>query len=210
MYVPEHFRETDRGEIAEVMAGAPLACVVAQTEAGLIANHLPLLVATDGALIGHVALANDMHRVVAEGQEVLAIFRGEDGYVSPNYYPGKAEHQRAVPTWNYQVVHVHGAIRFQHDEKAKRAAVGLLTRLHERRVNGDAGWRMADAPADYMTGMLAAIVAFRIEVSRVLAKSKLSQNRDARDLAGAVEGVRASGNATLAERMARAGREASS
>ena len=210
MYLPEHFSETDPGEIAEVMAGAPLACVVAQTEAGLIANHLPLLVAPDGALVGHVALANDMHRLVADGQEVLAVFRGEDGYVSPNYYPGKAEHQRAVPTWNYQVVHVHGAIRFQHDEKAKRAAVGLLTRLHERRVNGEAGWRMADAPADYMTGMLAGIVAFRIEVSRVLAKSKLSQNRDARDHAGAVAGLRASGKGALAERMVRRGKGAPS
>ena len=144
------------------MRTAPLACIVAQTDAGLIANHLPLLTGADGALVGHVALANDMHRLVADGQEVLVIFRGEDGYVSPNFYPSKAEHHRHVPTWNYQVVHVYGDIRFQHDERAKRAAVGLLTRDHERRVNGDRAWRMADAPADYMTQMLAGIVAFRI------------------------------------------------
>jgi len=203
MYLPEHFREIDAGEIAAVVAAAPLACVVAQTAEGLVANHLPLLVATDGALVGHVALANDMHRLVAEGQEVLAIFRGEDGYVSPNYYPSKPEHHRHVPTWNYQVVHVRGAIGFQHDERTKRAAVGLLTRTHERRVNGAAGWRMADAPADYMTQMLAGIVAFRITVEAVVAKSKLSQNREARDLRGAVEGVRASGKPDLADRMAR-------
>lgn len=202
MYLPEHFVEADPAEIAAVLAGAPLACVVAETAEGLIANHLPLLAGPEGVLIGHVALANDMHRLVAGGQDVLAVFRGVDGYVSPNFYPGKAEHHRAVPTWNYQAVHVYGAIAFQHDERTKRAAVGLLTRDHERRMNGAAAWRMADAPPDYMTTMLGAIVAFRITVRRVLAKSKLSQNRDARDLRGAIKGVRASGNPALADRMA--------
>ncbi len=202
MYLPEHFKEVSETEIASVMRTAPLACIVAQTEAGLIANHLPLLTGADGALVGHVALANDMHRLVSDGQEVLVIFRGEDGYVSPNYYPSKAEHQRHVPTWNYQVVHVYGDIRFQHDERTKRAAVGLLTRNHERRVNGDRAWRMADAPADFMTQMLAGIVAFHIVVKRVLAKSKLSQNREPRDHEGAVNGLRASGYDALAERMA--------
>jgi transcriptional regulator len=203
MYLPEHFKEVSETEIASVMRTAPLACVVAQTEAGLIANHLPLLTGADGALVGHVALANDMHRLVSDGQEVLVIIRGADGYVSPNFYPSKAEHHRHVPTWNYQVVHVHGDITFQHDERAKRAAVGLLTREHERRVNGDKAWRMADAPADFMTQMLAGIVAFRIVVKTILAKSKMSQNRELQDHEGAMNGLRASGYDALAERMAR-------
>lgn len=110
--------------------------IQAQTADGLIANHIPLLLGPGGSLIGHIAVANDMHRSIAEGQEVLAIFRGDDGYVSPNFYPSKAEHHRHVPTWNYQVVHAYGDIIFQHDERSKRAAVGLLTRQHERRLNG--------------------------------------------------------------------------
>ena len=201
MYVPPHFQEVSPGEIAAIIAAAPLACIVAQTAQGLIANHIPLLSAPDGGLIGHVALANDMHRLIADGQEVMAIFRGEDGYVSPNFYPSKPEHHRHVPTWNYQVVHAQGTISFQHDDHAKLAAVGLLTRIHERRVNGDQAWRMADAPADYMQQKLAGIVAFRITVAGWQAKSKLSQNRDARDYLGAVEGLRASGQNALAERM---------
>ena len=148
MYLPAHFEEIDADEIAAVLKKAPLACIVAQTDEGLIANHIPLLSAPDGTLIGHVALANDMHRLIADEQEVLAIFRGEDSYVSPNSYPSKAEHHRHVPTWNYQVVHVYGGITFQHDEHAKRAAVGLLTRDHERRVNGAKAWKMADANTD--------------------------------------------------------------
>lgn len=203
MYLPEQFKEVSATEIASVLEAAPLACVVAQTPEGLIANHLPLLTASDGALIGHVALANDMHRLVTDGQEVLAIFRGADGYVSPNFYPSKPEHHRHVPTWNYQAVHVYGDISFLHEERAKRATVGLLTRDQERRRNGDEAWRMADAPADYMTRMLAGIVAFRIQVRRVLAKSKLSQNREPRDYLGAIEGLRAGGNEALADRMAK-------
>jgi|TARA_A100001391_G_scaffold205337_1_gene205120 transcriptional regulator len=201
MYLPDHFKEVDPAEIASIIAGAPLACVVANSLEGLVANHVPLLLDKGGDLIGHFALANEMHRTVADGQEVMAIFRGVDGYISPNTYPSKLEHHRHVPTWNYQVVHVHGIITFQHDERSKRAAIGLLTRDQERRVNGDRAWKMADAPADYMLDMIAKIVAFRISVTRTIAKSKLSQNRDQRDLDGAVEGLKAHGDQALAERM---------
>ena len=97
---------------------------------------------------------------------------------------------------------MYGAISFQHEERAKRAAVGLLTRAHERRLNGDKAWRMADAPADYMTDMLASIVAFRIDVRKILAKSKLSQNREERDYLGAIAGLEASGQSGIAGRMA--------
>jgi transcriptional regulator len=142
-----------------------------------------------------------MHKLVADGQDVLVIFRGDDAYVSPNFYPSKPEHHRHVPTWNYQVVHVYGQITFQHDEQTKRAAVGLLTRTHERRLNGQSAWRMADAPGDYMQQMLSNIVAFRIAVHRTLAKSKLSQNREERDYLGAIDGLRASGYEGLAQRM---------
>lgn len=202
MYIPPHFSETDPEAIAALTEAAPLACVVAQTPSGLIANHLPLLRRPDGDFIGHVALANDMHRLIPPGQEVLAVFRRDDAYVSPNFYPSKPEHHRHVPTWNYEVVHVYGRLDFQHDDHAKRAAVGLLTRMHERALNGAQAWRMADAPPEYLQQMLAGIVAFRLGVTRVLAKAKLSQNRDARDHLGTVEGLRAAGHPEMAARMA--------
>ncbi len=202
MYIPAHFQETNPDEITALIDAAPLACIVAQTAEGLVANHFPLLIGSDGALIGHLALANDMHRLVADGQEVLVIFQGDDAYVSPNFYPSKQEHHRHVPTWNYQVVHIYGDITFQHDERAKRTAVALLTRKHERRVNGDQAWKMTDAPAQYIDEMLSNIVAFRIDIRRTLAKSKLSQNREARDYVGAIDGLRASGHDAMAEAMA--------
>jgi transcriptional regulator len=207
MYIPPHFVETDPAEVKRLMQAHPLACLVAQTPSGLVANHLPLLVAPDGALIGHVALANGMHRLMADGHDVLAIFRGEEGYVSPNFYPSKAEHHRHVPTWNYQVVHAYGTVTFHRDDQSKRKAVGLLTRDHEHRVNGGRAWRMADAPGDYMQQMLGAIVAFRIDVYRTLAKSKLSQNREPRDVQGVIDGLRVTGHPALAERMERTPRK---
>jgi transcriptional regulator len=203
MYVPTHFHETQPSEIAAIIESAPLACIVAQTAQGLVANHVPLLAAPDNSLIGHVALANEMHHLITDGQEVLAIFRGDDAYISPNFYPTKAEHHRHVPTWNYQVVHVHGKIRFLHDRQAKHAAVGLLTRIHERRVNGAAAWRMADAPQDYMAQMLDGIVALKIDIDSVLAKSKLSQNRADVDYRGAISGLRATGQEAMAKQMAK-------
>jgi transcriptional regulator len=203
MYIPPHFNEISSNEISAIIEAAPLACIVAETAEGLIANHIPLLAAPDGTLIGHVALANDMHRLVKAEQDVLVIFRGDDAYISPNFYPSKPEHHRHVPTWNYQVVHAYGAISFQHDEQSKRTAVGLLTRNHERRLNGKDAWRMADAPTDYMQQMIGNIVAFRIQVRRTLAKSKLSQNRAERDYLGAIKGLQDSGQDALAQQMER-------
>ena len=202
MYIPEHFREADPARIDAILRDAPLATVVAQTSEGLVANHLPLLAAPDGRLIGHIARANALHEVVDDGAEVLAIFRGADGYISPNSYPGKAAHHRHVPTWNYLAVHVTARIAFSHDDSVKRAAVGLLTRDHERRVNGAGAWRMADAPPDYMAQMLAGIVAITLHPVRVLAKAKLSQNRTPEDLAGAIADLRARGLDVLADEMA--------
>lgn len=201
MYIPDHFREHDPSAVAAIVENAPLACIVAQTAEGLIANHIPLFATPGGTLIGHVARANTMHETVADGAEVLVIFRGADAYISPNAYPSKADHHRHVPTWNYTAVHVTGTITFQHDDHAKRAAVALLTRGHERRVNGAGAWKMADAPTDYMAQMLGAIVAFRIQPTRVLAKAKLSQNRDARDRDGAVRDLQTRGETEVAQAM---------
>lgn len=202
MYTPAHFHETDPAVIGELVDHNPFATLVTHSSEGLIANHLPLLREESGALIGHIALANDLHRMIADDSEVLAIFRGEDSYISPNWYPTKAETHKAVPTWNYQVVHMHGRISFQHDRKTKLAVVGKLTKRHEGEVNGSEGWRMADAPANYMEMMLGNIVAFRVEIDRVLAKSKLSQNRSDTDFESVARKMAEREKALLAARMA--------
>ena len=206
MYLPPHFTETDADAVAGLIADFPLATLVAHGPDGLLANHIPMLLAPDDRLIGHVAAANDLHRVIAEDAPVLAIFSGEDGYVSPNWYPGKAAHHRVVPTWNYRVVHVHGRVSFIHDPKRKRAIVGRLTARFERGMNGDDAWKMADAPDDFMEDQLAAIVGFEVAIDRIVGKSKLSQNRAAEDFTGVRQAFEHRGEDGLAGQMGRIGK----
>ncbi len=203
VYLPPHFEETDTQRIRDLVENHPLATLVAHTASGLVANHLPVLWADDDTLIGHIALANNLHQRIADDAEVLAIFHGPDAYVSPNWYPSKRVHQRHVPTWNYSTVHIHGRLTFSHDEATKRSVVAKLTRHHEQLRHGDEAWRMSDAPRDYMDSMLAGIVALRIRVSRVSAKFKLSQNREANDLEGAAAALEAAGHGDIAAEMRR-------
>jgi transcriptional regulator len=203
MYLPQHFAETDSSEVSALLRSFPLAALVVNTADGLTANHVPLMEDGTTGLIGHIALDNDLHRQISDGHEVLAIFRGEDAYVSPNWYASKPVHHRHVPTWNYQVVHVHGKISFQHDDKTKLAVVGRLTKLHETQVNGTGAWKMSDAPKDYLSAMLDRIVAIRINVTHIAAKSKLSQNREDADFDSVATVLEDRGKGGLAARMRR-------
>ncbi len=181
MYIPKDFHETSIANIRSFIECTSLACIVANTDQGLIGNHIPLFFNKEDKLIGHVAFANDIHRMIEENQKVLAIFKGVDSYISPNWYPSKSVHHEHVPTWNYQVAHVSGQIKFKHDMPSKRRAVAQLTHHFERKTNGDKAWKMGDAPADFIESELEHIVAFEIVIDQILAKSKLSQNRTHED-----------------------------
>lgn len=185
MYLPRSFQETREAALQALMRDYPFATVVTAGAAGLAANRLPLEL-VDGRLQGHVARGNELAK--ADGAEVLAIFRGPDGYVSPNWYPSKHETGREVPTWNYAVVHVHGRLRVVEDKTWLRA---LLERLTDRHEVGQADpWRVDDAPADHVEKMLGAIAGLEIAIERIEGKFKLSQNHPARNRAGVVDGLR--------------------
>ena len=145
MYVPEHFKENDIEEIKAIVEQFPLATCVASIGDDFEANHFPMIW-RDDRLIGHIAFANRMHENLKDGCKALFIFKAENSYISPNWFPTKPQHHKHVPTWNYQVVHMHGELYFKHSQKEKIAAVGLLTQLHENRVNGDGAWKMRDTP----------------------------------------------------------------
>jgi transcriptional regulator len=200
MYQPAHFIEQDADALLALMTSAPLATLV-RGGAELAADILPLEVERIGAgwrITGHVARANALWRE-ADGQPVLAIFQGPQAYISPNWYPSKAQHGKAVPTWNYTMVQVHGTLRAIEDPEWLRA---FVTRLTERHEGGRAmPWHVADAPADYVDAMLKAIVGIEIEVTKLEGKFKLSQNRSAEDRTGVVLGLES--DATL-QRQAQA------
>jgi len=191
MYNPEHFRETRSDVLHAFIDAHALGALVTQRAGGMTADHLPLLRATldDGTQVlrGHVARANPVHRELAEDASVLVIFSGPQAYITPSWYPSKQEHGRVVPTWNYSVVHVHGRIRFIDDAPWLHGLVGALTDRHER--PRPAPWQVSDAPADYIEGMLAAIVGLEIRIEAIEGKFKQSQNRDARDRAGVAAGL---------------------
>jgi len=195
VYVPEHFREMRMEVLQAFIEQHPLATVVAMTGDGLTANHIPLqskLTAEGkGLLRGHIARSNSLWRQLEHGAVVLAIFTGADAYISPTWYPSKREHGKAVPTWNYATVHIKGSIRFIDDVVWLRDFVGLLTNVYEQ--GRPQRWHVSDAPADYIDGMLRAIVGFEIEVSSVVGKFKGSQNRSGADRASVNAALRSSG-----------------
>ena len=206
MYLPAPFAESCPEELQRIMHAHPLAMLVTQRPDGLEADHLPFLLIADqgslGSLQAHVARANPLWRAVRDGDAVLVVFRGTDGYISPNWYPGKQETHRHVPTWNYEAVHAHGRIRVRDDEKFLRAVLGRLTRVHE--ASEPRPWRMSDAPADYLAEELGQIVGIEIELTRIEGKRKLSQNRDARDFENTVQTLESGGQQDLAAAMRRA------
>ena len=206
MYLPQPFAESRREELYRVMHEHPLGMLVTHTSSGLEANHLPFLLDADrgpfGTLVAHVARANPVWQEVAADADVLVVFRGTQGYISPNWYLSKQETHRHVPTWNYEVVHAHGRLRVYDDEKFVRGVVARLTRTHEAREPQP--WKMTDAPADYIAGELQHIVGIEIEIVRLEGKRKLSQNRDARDFASTVHALEERGQEDLAAAMRRA------
>ncbi len=199
MYLPAHFAETRRDELHRIVRDHPLGMLVTHSARGLDADHIPFeLDATRGefgTLTAHVARANPLWTQIPDGTPVMVAFRGVQGYVSPNWYPSKHETHQQVPTWNYEVVHVHGVLRIVEDEKFLRGVLGRLTRKHES--TEPKPWKMADAPRDYMERMLTMIGGIEVEVLRVEGKRKLSQNREARDVDGVVRALQARGDEDL-------------
>ncbi len=206
MYVPEHFLEIRPEELHRILIENPLGTLVTHTAQGLDANHIPFEFDSGRGLLGilqaHVARANPVWKEVPDQSEVLVIFRGPQGYISPNWYPSKHEAHRQVPTWNYEVVHAHGRLRIVDEEKFVRAIVARLTRRHEG--SEPRPWKMGDAPPDYLNQMLQMIIGIEVEVTRWECKRKLGQNKDMRDLDGAIDGLRERGSTELAAAMNRA------
>jgi transcriptional regulator len=200
MYIPAHFSIKNLELMHTIIQTHPLGVLVTMTPEGLDANHIPFeLDAARDVLTAHVARANPVWQQCGNGMDALVIFRGEESYISPNWYPSKHEFHRQVPTWNYEVVHVHGRMVVQDTEKFVRGVVGRLTRKHE--ATEAKPWKMGDSTPEFIDGMLKAIVGIEISITRMEGKAKLSQNREDRDRLNASDVLARQGDLELANAM---------
>lgn len=206
MYLPKHYEETRKEDLHRLIAEHPLGALVVNGPHGLDANHIPFEFEASpgehGRLIGHVARANPVWTDMSDSSEVLVIFRaGAGAYISPNWYPSKHEAHKQVPTWNYQVVHVHGRLRIRDDERFVRGVVAKLTRKHEAATGDARPWKMTDSAPEFIDQLLGMIVGIEVEITSMVGKWKLSQNKEARDRANAAAELKKRGEQLTAEAM---------
>lgn len=192
MYIrPDHRFDDRDAQFALIEEHALGAWVLAGAD-GLVANHIPFLLdrhrGPHGTLVGHVARANPIWRALAAGTPSLVMFQGPQSYITPNWYPGKAEHGKVVPTWDYAVVHAHGVARAVEDRAWLMDMLDRLTNAQE--AAQPAPWKASDAPSDYIEKLLRAIVGIEIPIDRLEGKLKASQDEAVRDRLGTVEGLR--------------------
>ena len=199
MYIPKHFEEPDVAVLHALIRSHPLGAWVTQADGTLVVNHIPFLVDSTqgqyGTLIGHVARVNPVWKSFARQIASVVIFQGPQSYITPSWYPTKHAHGKAVPTWNYAVVHAHGVPRAIEDKDWLLTHVTELSDLHES--ERAVPWSVSDAPPDYIDTMLKAIVGIEIPISTVVGKWKTSQNRPLPDKLGTIAGLceRGDGNA---------------
>ncbi|CAN5177277.1 FMN-binding negative transcriptional regulator [soil metagenome] len=191
MYQPKHHEENRIEVLHGLMKSYPFGTIASLGHEGLLVNHMPFLLDPGsgefGTLRCHVARANPVWQQFSDSVESIVIFQGPDAYVSPSWYPGKHEHGKAVPTWNYAVVHAHGLPRVINDAAWLLDHVTELSNTHE--ASQRLPWKVSDAPPDYIERMLEMIVGVEMPITSLVGKWKVSQNRPAADRDGVAAGL---------------------
>jgi len=201
MYIPSAFEMKDRADVFAAIVAHPFAALVTTAGGRIDVTHLPMWLEQEtGVLYGHVARANPHWRTLERADDVAVVFTGAHGYISPGWYTDPA----LVPTWNYVSVTVHGKATLLDNPTDARLIVTRLSAQHEAGFPNP--WTLDKVPEPKLAALLRAIVAFRIDPTRIDAKAKLGQNRDTADIAGAIAGLRATTTpsaSALADAMAR-------
>ena len=180
MYTPKYFREEEREPILAFLRQNNFPAIVSYDGEKPIATHMPVEVVEEDegklTIYGHISRANPQWKTFG-AQEILLIFQGAHTYISPRWY-----NHVNVPTWNYMMIHVYGKVRLlQHDEVF--ALLSRLVRAHET----DTAYRLEGLPQDFVEKEIKGMVGFAIDVTRIDAGYKLSQNRNDEDHANIVQ-----------------------
>jgi transcriptional regulator len=190
MYLPEVFEETRPEVLWDLLARHPLGLLITAGPKGPMASPLPFLGGEEEGhprLTCHLARPNPHLEALAGSRDCLVVFQGAEAYVTPSWYPSKAETERVTPTWNYEMVQVRGIPRLRPEREWLAAHVAALTEAQESRR--PVPWAPSDAPDDYINAMLRGIVGLEIEITEIRGKWKMSQNRLAQDADGAARGL---------------------
>ena len=169
MYIPKHFQLDDEEMIYDFIEKYSFATLFSQHNGEPYATHLPLILNKgESALYGHFARPNEQWKDI-ENQQVLVVFQGPHCYISPSWY----ETMKAVPTWNYVSIHIYGKMEIVEDPKVIFDSLNDMVKKYERL---DSLYNLNDVDSQYIEGMSKGIVPFRINISKIEAKAKLSQN----------------------------------
>ena len=191
MYIPKFNEETRLDVMHALIETQPLATLVTMSNSGLIATHLPMVLARSegphGTLRGHLSRANSQWRNLNPSIEALAIFSGAHHYISPSWYPEKAEDGKVVPTWNYAVIHVYGPLKIIEDPAWLLSHLNTLVTQHESSF--PTPWKTSDAPSDYIASQIKGIVGLELPITRIEGKWKVSQNKSERTLHAVEQGL---------------------
>ena len=170
MYIPKAFAETDQAKLVEFIQANSFGILFSQHQGQASATHLPFLLETEGeklVLWGHFARANPHWREI-EG-EALVVFPGPHAYISPAWY----ESPNVVPTWNYVAVHAYGTLTLIQETERLLEMVHQLVNYYES-ARPDP-WQF-EPSLDFNQKLVSGIVGFKIELTRLEGKWKLSQN----------------------------------
>ena len=198
MYTPKHFALDDLAAQHAVIEACDFGIVVSHGADGLFATHIPMMLDPHdgkfGTLYGHMAKANP-HGKLFGGSEVLVIFNGPHGYVSPTWYSDRSMN---VPTWNYVAVHAYGTPEALPADVSGEHLGRLAAKYEAKRPNG---WSMSELKDNLREMLPQQVVAFRLPIARIEGKAKLSQNKPKAERERVIEGLKAAGETKLARRM---------
>lgn len=196
MYVPKLFQEDDTDVLHATMKEIGAAAIVGHDANGLTATHAPIELRSEPAPYGtvrfHLARANPHAEAIKAGGELLLIFQGPQGYVTPNWYPSKHVTGKVVPTWNYVAIHAYGTATAFEDADWLKAHLSALTDRFEAGYH--LPWKLDDAPEAFIDGMCRAVIGFEMTLNRIEGKWKMSQNKSPTDRNGVINGLRAKGD----------------
>ena len=200
MFQPRYFKQENQKQLLEMIEANALATIVTLTSEGLLGNHIPMIIVERNDkffLQGHVAKVNSIWKDYDNSVDVLAIFHDFNAYISPNWYPSKKIEGKAVPTWNYSVVHASGSMHFYQTKEWLHQHLDKMSQINENKIGES--WRITDAPEDYIGKMLNAIVGMEIEIKHLTGNLKMSQNQPPGNISGVIDGLKSLGNHDVAK-----------